>query len=224
MEATAILPFANRKTLNGFFGAEARAQTMRTGSQVWNGARDLGRRAWSGTRDLVAQGWDGAKNLTSKVWDGANWVYEGGKDLASKAWDGVKNFTGKVWDGAKWVYKAGKAGKLLNRRPEPLARVDEPGEQIGKLKSYKTDADVPAHYRNDPRFKDLASDPDHGGAISSATRAEAMAGLEAESQGLIPGPIKRGPHETEFYAQGRPWDVKAPPSPSLGQLNLNHSK
>jgi hypothetical protein len=99
---------------------------------------------------------------------------------------------------------------------KPVDRVATPGEQVGKLKSYKTDADVPAHYRNDPRFKDLAGDPDHGGAVSSPTRAEAMAGLEAESKGLIPGPIKRGPKGTEFYdSQGRPWDVKAPPSPKL---------
>jgi hypothetical protein len=100
---------------------------------------------------------------------------------------------------------------------KPLDRVASPGEQLGRLKSYKTDADVLAHYRNDPRFKDLASDPDHGGATKSETRAEAMAGLEAESQGLIPSPIKRGPSGTEFYdSQGRPWDVKAPPSPNPG--------
>ena len=45
-----------------------------------------------------------------------------------------------------------------------------------------------------------------------------MAGLEAEAQGLVPGPIKRGPKGTEFYdAMGRPWDVKAPPSPKPGE-------
>ena len=53
--------------------------------------------------------------------------------------------------------------------------------------------------------------------MKAESRAEAMAGLEAEAQGLVPGPIKRGPEETEFYdAMGRPWDVKAPPSPKPG--------
>ena len=62
----------------------------------------------------------------------------------------------------------------------------------------------------------LASDPAKGGKISSGSRIEAMTGLEAESKGFIPGPIKRGPAEIEFYdADGNPWDVKAPPSKSL---------
>ena len=115
------------------------------------------------------------------------------------------------------VEEKGKLRKQNESRTDPLGRVSEPGEQIGKLDSYKTDADVPVRYRSDPRFKDLASDPDHNGAVKSGTRAEAMAGLEAESEGLISGPTKRGPKGTEFYdAQGKPWDVKAPPSPKLG--------
>ena len=104
-------------------------------------------------------------------------------------------------------------------RSDGLVRVAEPGEQIGKLESYEYDADVPIRYRNNPRFNNLARDPDKGGAIRSESRAEAMAGLEAEAQDLIPGPIKRGPKETEFYdADGRPWDVKAPPSPQPGDV------
>ncbi len=120
---------------------------------------------------------------------------------------------------------AGKTVGSKGQSKPALARVTEPGSQIGKLKSYRDDADVPARYRNDPRFKDLASDPDHAGAIKSETRAEAMAGLEAEAEGLIPGPIKRGPKGTEFYdAQGRPWDVKAPPSPSPGEKRIFESE
>ena len=47
---------------------------------------------------------------------------------------------------------------------------------------------------------------------------EAMAGLEAERQGLLKPPIERGPREIEFYdGEGVPYDVKAPPSPSLGE-------
>jgi hypothetical protein len=97
-------------------------------------------------------------------------------------------------------------------------RVDKPGNRPELRDTWKTDADVPEHYRKDPRFKDLASDPDHAGAISPKTRAEAMAGLEAERQGLVKGPIKRGPKGTEFYdADGKPWDVKTPPSPKPGE-------
>ena len=100
----------------------------------------------------------------------------------------------------------------------PAGRVAQPGGHIGKVRTLKTNADVPAKYRNDPRFNDLASDPDRGGKIKSSTRAEAMAGLEAESQGLIKGPIKRDPKGIEFYdGDGIPYDVKAPPSPSSGE-------
>ena len=99
----------------------------------------------------------------------------------------------------------------------PSGRVAQPGGRPDKFKAFKNNSEVPEKYGNDSRFNDLASDPDHGGKVKPATRAEAMAGLEAEAQGLVPGPIKRGPKGTEFYdAMGRPWDVKAPPSPSPG--------
>ena len=99
----------------------------------------------------------------------------------------------------------------------PSGRVAKPGGQSDKYKTFRNNTEVPDKYGNNPRFNDLASDPDHGYQVKPATRAEAMAGLEAEAQGLIPGPIKRGPKGTEFYdAIGRPWDVKAPPSPKPG--------
>ena len=100
----------------------------------------------------------------------------------------------------------------------PSGRVAQPGGRPDKFKAFKNNSEVPEKYGNDSRFNDLASDPDHGGKVKPATRAEAMAGLEAEAQGLVPSPIKRGPKGTEFYdAMGRPWDVKAPPSPKPGQ-------
>src|SRR5690606_36040778 len=55
------------------------------------------------------------------------------------------------------------------------------------------------------------------GAITSKTRQEAMAGLEAEHQGLLTQGIERGPKGIEFYdGQGHPFDVKAPRSPPEG--------
>ncbi|MBR8828180.1 MAG: hypothetical protein DSM107014_09840 [Gomphosphaeria aponina SAG 52.96 = DSM 107014] len=93
-------------------------------------------------------------------------------------------------------------------------RVAKPGGKPEKYRAFNSNNDVPTKYRNDPRFNDLATDPDQGNQVKPSTRAEAMAGLEAESQGLVPGPIERGPEGIEFYdAQGRPWDVKTPPSP-----------
>ncbi|WP_051310936.1 PAAR domain-containing protein [Zooshikella ganghwensis] len=97
-------------------------------------------------------------------------------------------------------------------------RVASPANKPEKHKSLHRYEDVPETYRKDPRFNDLASDPDHSGAIKPTTRAEAMAGLEAEKQGLIKGPIKRGPRGIEFYdGDGNPWDVKAPPSAKPGK-------
>jgi outer membrane biosynthesis protein TonB len=105
-------------------------------------------------------------------------------------------------------------------KPEPRkgpARVAKPGGRPEKFKTFKSDVDVPEHYRNDPRFKDLSTDPDQGGQIKPGGRREAMAGLEAEKQGLVKGPIERGPKGIEFYdGEGHPWDVKTPPSPAPG--------
>jgi hypothetical protein len=43
---------------------------------------------------------------------------------------------------------------------------------------------------------------------------EAIAGLEAEKLGLMRPPIRRGPADMDFYdADGRPFEIKAPPSP-----------
>lgn len=85
-------------------------------------------------------------------------------------------------------------------------------------KIYGDDAKVPAHYRTDPRFRSLATDPAHAGITDAKMRQEAMAGLEAEHQGFVPGPISRGPAKIEFYdGKGNPWDVKTPVSPKPGE-------
>ncbi|MCG8517329.1 MAG: hypothetical protein MI794_05005 [Pseudomonadales bacterium] len=52
-----------------------------------------------------------------------------------------------------------------------------------------------------------------------------MAGLEAESLGLIKPKIQRGPAEIEFFdANGTPFDVKTPPSPVDGQRDFFNAK
>lgn len=102
--------------------------------------------------------------------------------------------------------------------PVPAGRVAAPGGRVVDYLIYDDDAKVPAHYRNDPRFRSLATDPAHVGITDAKMRQEAMAGLEAEHQGLVPGPITRGPKEIEFYdGNGSPWDVKTPPSPKPGE-------
>jgi hypothetical protein len=106
-------------------------------------------------------------------------------------------------------------------REENNTRVKTPGNYPEKYKIFETNAQVPEKYRNDPRFENLAKDPAHGNQTKPATRAEAMAGLQAESQGLVKGPIERGPAEIEFYdGDGNPWDVKAPPSAKPGQRDF----
>ena len=186
-------------------------------------------------RDLVSQAGDLARPVVNQIKDAIvtklSEIQDAARQLGGEVAQGFDNVIEQV-TGQKtfnrMAIETGPGGGQLDNtnQPQPkpspspnpsipTGRVAEPGEQLGKSKSFETNAKVPAKYRDDPRFNDLATDPDKGGTIKSETRAEAMAGLEAESQGLIPGPIKRGPKETEFYdGEGRPWDVKAPPSPS----------
>ena len=105
-----------------------------------------------------------------------------------------------------------------NQQLKSVHRVQKPGNQLPPNKKYLSDASVPSHYRQDSRFNNLASDPDQGFKTTPKTRAEAIAGLEAETQNLVSKPIKRGPKGIEFYdADGNPWDVKTPTSPSPGE-------
>ncbi len=134
--------------------------------------------------------------------------------------------TGGGGGGTKAIGKpGGKSGVMQTvshgpgHTPVPHGRVAAPGGRMADYRTYKLDADVPAHYSSDPRFRSLATDPAHAGLPSdSKMRQEAMAGLEAEHQKLVPGPISRGPAEIEFYdGKGHPWDVKTPPSPKPGE-------
>jgi len=89
-----------------------------------------------------------------------------------------------------------------------------PGKRPDAFNSFGSDDQVPAWYRDDPRFPSLATEPTANPPVTgSLGRREAMAGLEAEKQNLIPGPIRRGPAAIEFFdGKGHPWDVKTPPS------------
>jgi hypothetical protein len=83
---------------------------------------------------------------------------------------------------------------------------------------------VPNRYTSDSRFNDLASDPDHGGQIKTSSRREATAGLEAETQGLVPGPISRDPTGAEFIdGYGGYWDVKTPPGQYFNVSSVGNS-
>jgi hypothetical protein len=87
-------------------------------------------------------------------------------------------------------------------------------ERLGDLRSK---ANVDPKYTKDARFDSLAADPDHGGKQNPNSLQEAVVGLEAESRGLLPAPLERGPKGIEFYdGEGHPWDVKKPPSPPAG--------
>ncbi|GEM_PF-1209979 len=118
-----------------------------------------------------------------------------------------------------------KLKTLLREKPN---RVTKAGSEFEKYNTFNQNADVPIKYSSDPRFNELATDPAHvgPGGLNSKTRQEAMAGLEAEAQGLIKGPIERGPAEIEFYdANGLPYDVKTPPSKSSKvPVDMNYSK
>ncbi|PWV51884.1 hypothetical protein [Chitinophaga sp. S165] len=103
-------------------------------------------------------------------------------------------------------------------------RVKKPGDRTDLYGSFnKADnSNIPKRYLADEsRFNKLAEDPAQGGKITPKTRQEAMAGLEAEMQGVIKGEIKRGPADIEFFdGNGTPWDVKGPRSKG-GRMNAD---
>ena len=95
------------------------------------------------------------------------------------------------------------------------------GNKGDLFRSYNSIDDVPAIYRQDPRFTSLASDPAHGGEVTMGGMREAMAGLEAEALGSVRA-IQRGPAQIEFYnVHGMPYDVKTPPSLQGVKFNAN---
>lgn len=94
-----------------------------------------------------------------------------------------------------------------------------PGKPSGSDGGYQTPKPGTPEY--DRRVQELAADPAHNGKISAKSRREAEAGLEAEAQGKIPGPIRRAELDNtdpafqkdqgEFIdANGNNWDVKSP--------------
>ena len=189
-------------------------------------------------RDLVSQAGDLARPVVNQIKDAIitklKEIQDAARQLGDEVAQGVDNVieevTGQRTFDRMAIEGSPGGGQFDNtnqpqpKQPSPspnpsvpTGRVAEPGGQPDKFKTFKENSEVPDRYKNDSRFNDLATDPDKGNKVIPASRVEAMAGLEAESQGLVPGPIKRGPSETEFYdAQGRPWDVKAPPSPKPG--------
>jgi hypothetical protein len=120
-----------------------------------------------------------------------------------------------------------KGGKLLMKELEAvsgLGKLDEFITVSGKVKharnktelfnSFDDNTKIPSRYStNENRFNALATDNATGvNKIDLKTRREAMAGLEAERQGLINGPIVREPTgDFEFIdVNGNYWDVKTP--------------
>ena len=90
-------------------------------------------------------------------------------------------------------------------------QVNKAGGRAPEYGSFNSTADIPQKYSSDNRFDNLSFDPATN-STNSAKRQEAMAGLEAESQGLIDGPIYRDQTGNfEFIdGSGNPIDVKAP--------------
>lgn len=101
--------------------------------------------------------------------------------------------------------------------PEP-SRVESAGEQQNRLLEFQKVYDIPARYREHPRFSEMINDPAHRGDHPRKVLCEAMSVLEAEMSGKIKGPATRGDTSyIDFYdAEGYPFDVKTPPSPKPG--------
>lgn len=99
--------------------------------------------------------------------------------------------------------------------PEP-SRVETAGGQQSRQAEIRTIDDVPARYRSYPNFDDLTNDPAHHGNKIGKVIREAMAAAEADLSGKIKGPVSRSdsPYVDFFDADGYPFDVKTPLSPT----------
>lgn len=63
-------------------------------------------------------------------------------------------------------------------------------------------------------FFPLVMDPAHRNQVDYNSIEEGKTGVLAIRNGVIKGPLTRGPKEIEFYdSNGYPWDVKSPRSP-----------
>ncbi len=94
-------------------------------------------------------------------------------------------------------------------------RVKKAGGKDARYNTFRDKSHVPGRYASGSRFDNLSYDPARNTNDSKAMQ-EAIAGLEAEKQGLIPNIMQRDPRPTdnaEFIVNGNGyWDVKAPPS------------
>lgn len=101
-------------------------------------------------------------------------------------------------------------------------KVLDAGDNADSYNTFNTKDDVPSRYNTNSDFDELSYDPATG-QTNSKTRQEAMAGLEAVSQGVLPPSITRDSSGAmEFFdGTGSPWDVKGPRG---GQyFNVNQS-
>lgn len=105
----------------------------------------------------------------------------------------------------------------MKELPEP-SRVENAGQQQDRLLAFQKVSDIPARYRNHPRFNEMINDPAHNGDYPRKVLCEAMSALEAEMSGKVKGPVSRGDTSyIDFYdGEGYPFDVKTPPSPKPG--------
>ncbi|HUQ05448.1 MAG TPA: hypothetical protein VM261_23260 [Kofleriaceae bacterium] len=96
------------------------------------------------------------------------------------------------------------------------SRGEAPRETVG---SQEKSSGVPSRStaEREARLEELSRDPDHGGAVSEASRREAAVALALEDQGRITPPVRRplrgDGHSGDFVdGAGGDWDVKGPMS------------
>ncbi|MBR4127797.1 MAG: hypothetical protein IKR09_09520 [Alphaproteobacteria bacterium] len=101
--------------------------------------------------------------------------------------------------------------------PDP-SRVDAAAGQQDRQAELRKMENIPARYRNHPRFEELTNDPAHQGDKPGKVLREAMSALEAEMSGKVKSPVSRGDTSwIDFYdGEGYPFDVKTPLSPTIG--------
>ena len=201
----------------------------------------VGKKAWQKYKagkdpKVFAEFFKDAAELT-KVWFG-NWrktkswealysddVLRKSRDNLDKVDDYATNF-GKSFDDigeefrnvptpqrSRWI-------DHLEYRTKQDGNVHKAGGQSSKYNTYPDNSTVPSKYSSDNRFDDLAADPAVNNTTSK-TRQEAMAGLEAESQGVLSSPIRREPSgNMDFFdGAGSPWDVKSPRGGNFFNVN-----
>jgi hypothetical protein len=149
--------------------------------------------------------------------------------IAAKTKQGIYTFQMFIDE----LRKARATLKLAEMTPEELASVKqawaeaiEDGDETKTLRSSADHAEprerssrtidaIESAEDRAKRFEDLSRDPDHGGKITPASRAEAEAVMGLEDAGVLPKGMKRPPTRdgSDFHdPTGQKWDVKAPRS------------